>query len=45
VTLILDPSSAAATPEELGDAIEQIAIGYWMGAKAKPFLAQKWEAN
>jgi ubiquinone biosynthesis protein COQ4 len=32
-------------PEELGDALEQIAIGYRMGAKAKPFLAQKWEAG
>jgi ubiquinone biosynthesis protein COQ4 len=31
-------------PEELGDALEQIAIGYRMGAKAKPCLAQKWEA-
>jgi ubiquinone biosynthesis protein COQ4 len=30
-------------PEELGEALEQIAIGYRMGAKAKPFLAQKWE--
>lgn len=29
--------------EELGDLLEQIAIGYRMGAKAKPFLAQKWE--
>lgn len=32
-------------PEELDDALEQIAIGYRMGAKAKPFLAQKWEAG
>jgi ubiquinone biosynthesis protein COQ4 len=32
-------------PEELGDTLEQIAIGYRMGAKAKPFLAQKWEAE
>jgi ubiquinone biosynthesis protein COQ4 len=33
------------TPEELGSLLEQIAIGYRMGAKAKPFLAQKWEAG
>ncbi|MBF2064882.1 MAG: hypothetical protein IGS39_10750 [Calothrix sp. C42_A2020_038] len=32
-------------PEELGLLLEQIAIGYRMGAKAKPFLAQKWEEN
>ncbi|MBW4667307.1 MAG: hypothetical protein KME60_07655 [Cyanomargarita calcarea GSE-NOS-MK-12-04C] len=32
-------------PEELGLLLEQIAIGYRMGAKAKPFLAQKWEQN
>lgn len=32
-------------PEKLGDALEQVAIGYRMGAKAKPFLAQKWEAD
>jgi len=30
-------------PEELGELLEQIAIGYRMGAKAKPFLAQRWE--
>ncbi|MBE9206404.1 hypothetical protein IQ244_07730 [Nostoc sp. LEGE 06077] len=32
-------------PEELGNLLENIAIGYRMGAKAKPFLAQKWEDN
>lgn len=32
-----------SAPEELGDLLEQIAIGYRMGAKAKPLLAQKWE--
>jgi ubiquinone biosynthesis protein COQ4 len=32
-------------PEELGDTLEQIAIGYRMGAKAKPFIAQKWETG
>jgi ubiquinone biosynthesis protein COQ4 len=32
-------------PEELGLLLEQIAIGYRMGAKAKPFLAQRWEQN
>lgn len=30
-------------PEALGDLLEQIAIGYRMGAKAKPLLAQRWE--
>ncbi|BAY17592.1 hypothetical protein NIES21_34320 [Anabaenopsis circularis NIES-21] len=30
-------------PDELGNLLENIAIGYRMGAKAKPFLAQKWE--
>jgi len=33
------------TPEMLDGLLEQIAIGYRMGAKAKPFLAQKWEEN
>ncbi|MEM7555757.1 MAG: Coq4 family protein [Cyanobacteria bacterium P01_A01_bin.84] len=33
------------SPETLGNLLEQIAIGYRMGAKAKPFLAQKWEEN
>ncbi|BBD58312.1 hypothetical protein NIES2109_10850 [Nostoc sp. HK-01] len=32
-------------PDELGNLLENIAIGYRMGAKAKPFLAQKWEDN
>ena len=32
-------------PEELGDTLEQVAIGYRMGAKAQPLLAQKWEAG
>jgi ubiquinone biosynthesis protein Coq4 len=32
-------------PDELGLLLEQIAIGYRLGAKAKPFLAQKWEDN
>jgi ubiquinone biosynthesis protein Coq4 len=30
-------------PTEMGDLLEQIAIGYRMGAKAKPFFAQRWE--
>jgi ubiquinone biosynthesis protein Coq4 len=34
-----------STPNELGDLLENIAIGYRMGTKAKPFLAQKWEDN
>lgn len=33
------------TPEMLDGLLEQIAIGYRMGAKAKPFLAQKWEEH
>ncbi|MBF2075404.1 MAG: hypothetical protein IGS50_16810 [Synechococcales cyanobacterium C42_A2020_086] len=33
------------TPERLDDLLDQIAIGYRMGAKAKPFLAQKWEEH
>ncbi|AFY44984.1 Coq4 family protein [Nostoc sp. PCC 7107] len=32
-------------PDELGNLLENIAIGYRMGAKAKPLLAQKWEDN
>ena len=30
-------------PENLDRLLDQIAIGYRMGTKAKPFLAQKWE--
>jgi ubiquinone biosynthesis protein Coq4 len=33
------------TPEMLDGLLEQIAIGYRMGARAKPFLAQKWEEH
>ena len=33
------------TPETLDGLLEQIAIGYRMGARAKPFLAQKWEEH
>lgn len=33
------------TPEMLDGLLEQIAIGYRMGAKAKPFIAQKWEEH
>lgn len=32
-------------PEELDQLLDQIAIGYRLGAKAKPFFAQKWEEN
>lgn len=32
-------------PENLDRLLDQIAIGYRMGAKAKPFLAQKWEEH
>jgi ubiquinone biosynthesis protein COQ4 len=31
------------TPDQLDRLLDQIAIGYRTGAKAKPFLAQKWE--
>lgn len=30
-------------PENLERLLDRIAVGYRMGAKAKPFLAQKWE--
>ena len=30
-------------PEELGYLLDRIAVGYRMGAKANPFLAQQWE--
>lgn len=33
------------TPELLDGLLEQIAIGYRMGARAKPFMAQKWEEH
>lgn len=29
-------------PEELGYLLDRIAVGYRMGAKAEPFLAQRW---
>lgn len=32
-------------PEELDGLLEQIAIGYRMGKRAKPLLAQKWEEH
>ncbi|WP_228061351.1 Coq4 family protein [[Phormidium] sp. LEGE 05292] len=32
-------------PEDLDLLLDRIAVGYRMGAKAKPFLAQKWEKN
>lgn len=32
-------------PEYLERLLDRIAVGYRMGAKAKPFLAQKWEEN
>ncbi len=37
--------TALETPEELGYLLDRLAIGYRMGAKAKPFIAQKWEEN
>ncbi|MGB3405007.1 MAG: Coq4 family protein [Microcoleaceae cyanobacterium] len=33
------------TPEDLGYLLDRLAIGYRMGAKAQPFLAQKWEQH
>lgn len=30
-------------PEQLGYLLDRIAVGYRMGMKAKPFLAQRWE--
>jgi ubiquinone biosynthesis protein Coq4 len=30
-------------PERLDYLLDRIAVGYRLGAKAKPFLAQKWE--
>lgn len=32
-------------PENLERLLDRIAVGFRMGAKAKPFLAQKWEEN
>jgi ubiquinone biosynthesis protein Coq4 len=32
-------------PEKLGNLLEQIAIGFRMGSRAKPLLAEKWEEN
>ncbi|MFB2891529.1 Coq4 family protein [Aerosakkonemataceae cyanobacterium BLCC-F50] len=34
-----------SSPEDLNMLLDRIAVGYRMGAKAKPFLAQKWEEN
>lgn len=31
------------TPELLNQLLDRVAVGYRLGAKAKPFLAQKWE--
>ncbi len=33
------------SPEVLSDLMEQIVLGYQMGASAKPLLAQKWEEH
>lgn len=30
-------------PDQLGDVLEAISHGYWLGHHAKPMLAQKWE--
>lgn len=33
------------SPAEMNRLLDQIAVGYRMGSKAKPFLAQKWEEH
>jgi ubiquinone biosynthesis protein Coq4 len=33
------------SPEDLGYLLDRLAVGYRMGAKAQPFLAQKWEEH
>lgn len=33
------------SPEDLGDLLDQMALGYRKGVSAKPFLAQKWEEH
>lgn len=38
-------STLFKSPENLDYLLDRIAVGYRMGAKAKPFLAQKWEDN
>jgi ubiquinone biosynthesis protein COQ4 len=38
-------STLFKSPESLDYLLDRIAIGYRMGGKAKPFLAQKWEDN
>ena len=36
-------SAVFKAPETIGPLLEQIAIGYRLGATAEPFLAQRWE--
>ncbi|MBD2041619.1 Coq4 family protein [Microcoleus sp. FACHB-672] len=38
-------STLFKAPEGLDSLLDRIAVGYRMGAKAKPFLAQKWEEH
>lgn len=33
------------SPEQMEKLLDRIAVGYRMGAKAKPLIAQKWEEN
>ncbi|HAX79325.1 MAG TPA: hypothetical protein DCY88_26750 [Cyanobacteria bacterium UBA11372] len=33
------------SPKDLDRLLDRVALGYRMGSKAKPFLAQKWEEN
>lgn len=32
-------------PDELEQLLDRIAVGYRLGARAKPLLAQKWEEH
>ena len=38
-------STLFKSPEDLDRLLDRIAVGYRMGTKTKPFLAQKWEDN
>lgn len=38
-------SAVFKAPETIGPLLEQIAIGYRLGATAEPFLAQRWEEH
>lgn len=38
-------SAVFKAPETIGPLLEQIAIGYRLGSRAAPFLAQRWEEH